>query len=328
MTRKVLYEDVVPYDLPSAWSALAGPCTGVIQLPVTVYWGPIRHFDVGDRDQRRYAYQQLVREGTSDVQERLLNPILLQYDWPSLVLPSRCRAAWETAFADLGMTSILAVSQDDLLERVTALLLEQLAANGFALAGAGAIREHGLTNRPTHDIDLFAQSTLTTEQFAAAVTRTRQVLTDHGLDVDLVRRHPLFARFLVRADAEDAIEVDLAVNWRALPPVELRLGPVLAESDAVAGKLSAIYSRGEVRDFLDLDAIRGSGRYTDNDLLTLGKEHDDGFDPQMFAQQLSRIAYMPASYAAQYGVDQDTFESIRDRTLSWAQHLRDRSSGA
>jgi hypothetical protein len=34
----------------------------------------------------------------------------------------------------------------------------------------------------------------------------------------------------------------------------MSFGPVLSERDAVAGKRSAVYSRGEVRDFLDLDA--------------------------------------------------------------------------
>jgi hypothetical protein len=92
----------------------------------------------------------------------------------------------------------------------------------------------------------------------------------------------------------------------------------LAESDAVAGKLSAIYSRGEVRDFLDLDAIR----YTDNELLALGKEHDDGFEPQMFAQQVARVADTPSSYAAQYGVDASTFEAVKNRLLTWARDLR------
>ncbi|WP_140399939.1 hypothetical protein [Aeromicrobium sp. PE09-221] len=73
--------------------------------------------------------------------------------------------------------------------------------------------------------------------------------------------------------------MDFAVNWRADVPVHLGIGPVLTERDAVAGKLSAAYSRGEIRDYLDLDAIRRSARYTDDELLSLGHEHDVGFDP-------------------------------------------------
>ena len=46
-------------------------------------------------------------------------------------------------------------SEVEFQRTVTALALEALAGFGFALAGAGAIREHGLLTRPTQDIDLF-----------------------------------------------------------------------------------------------------------------------------------------------------------------------------
>ncbi len=38
---------------------------------------------------------------------------------------------------------------------ITQLLLAVLQDAGFALAGSGAIREHGLTSRRTADVDLF-----------------------------------------------------------------------------------------------------------------------------------------------------------------------------
>lgn len=94
------------------------------------------------------------------------------------------------------------------------------------------------------------------------------------------------------------------------------------ESDAVAGKLSVVYSRGEVRDFIDLDAIRTSGRYSDSELMALGQVHDAGFAPYMFAQQLARISHIPASDASQYGIDPVTFGAIQKRLLAWSRHLR------
>ena len=40
--------------------------------------------------------------------------------------------------------------------RITRLALEAAGDEaGFALAGSGAIREHGLIDRPTEDVDLF-----------------------------------------------------------------------------------------------------------------------------------------------------------------------------
>lgn len=101
MAEKVLFRDVVPYEVPSSLSALHGPATGVIELPVIVHWGPRRSFDLGDDGHRRAAYRAIVREGTPEFQEKLLNEGLLRREWPALVLPDRCRAAWEAAFPDL-----------------------------------------------------------------------------------------------------------------------------------------------------------------------------------------------------------------------------------
>lgn len=213
----------------------------------------------------------------------------------------------------------------DQQRRVATVLLRVVGSAGFALAGAGAIREHGLTDRPTQDVDLFAFSTLTPKDFAAAVDRAEDELRTQGFRVIRVRSFPLFVRLSVTEDDGAGLEVDFGVNWRADSPSRSQLGPVLSESDAVAGKLSAVYSRREVRDFLDLDAIRMSGRYSDSDLLALGKEHDDGFDQLMFAESLSVVADFSPSEADEYGVDADAFFAMRNRIHAWAVELRARS---
>jgi nucleotidyltransferase AbiEii toxin of type IV toxin-antitoxin system len=161
-------------------------------------------------------------------------------------------------------------------EHVTAVLLTAIGEFGFALAGAGAIRAHGLTDRPTQDIDLFGGPTLTADDFSLVLQRAEDALRTAHYDVTRVREFPLFTRMRVTGPDRAMLNVDFAINWRADPPVQMGVGPVLSEHDAVAGKLSAVYSRGEVRDFLDLDAIRTSGRYTDPELMALGHKHDDG----------------------------------------------------
>lgn len=49
----------------------------------------------------------------------------------------------------------MAHSAQETQRQLIACALEVLADAGFALAGSGAIREHGMTQRPTNDIDLF-----------------------------------------------------------------------------------------------------------------------------------------------------------------------------
>lgn len=210
----------------------------------------------------------------------------------------------------------------DVQLRVTRLLLNTVADAGFVLAGAGAIRQWGLTDRPTEDVDLFAGHTTTAEQFRTALDAAETALTEAGFEVSRSRVSDSFARFHLRSQGEELLDVDFGINWRADAPVAMTVGPVLSERDAIAGKLSALYSRGEVRDFLDLDSIRTAGRLTDAQLLTLSREHDDGFDPGMFAAQLSRIATILPTQAARYGVNVDEFAEVQRRTLAWAVELR------
>jgi hypothetical protein len=176
---------------------------------------------------------------------------------------------------------------------VASVVLGEIGSAGFALSGSGAIREHGITDRPTRDVDLFATSATGPEAFAAALTASEDVLREHGYEVTQTRSTPQFARLLVQSvngpDPGPVVEIDLAIDWRAEPPAQLAIGPVLALGDAVGNKVAAVYSRGEARDYLDLDAIRQSGRFTDSELLTLAKEHDPGFETAMFTQQLRRV---------------------------------------
>lgn len=77
----------------------------------------------------------------------------------------------------------------------------------------------------THDVDLFASPALGTDQFQNAVATCIQALREHGYDVTQIRSFPLFARLQVIDSDNDALEIDLAINWRAHPPVTFSLGP-------------------------------------------------------------------------------------------------------
>lgn len=101
VNARVLIRDVIPYEAPAALSSLRGPSRGVLTVPLTVHWGPSRTFDLDEPGQRRMVYQALVREGTSEVQEALLNAGLLAVEWSGLMLPARCRLLWEERFPEL-----------------------------------------------------------------------------------------------------------------------------------------------------------------------------------------------------------------------------------
>lgn len=141
-------------------------------------------------------------------------------------------------------------AQDDQQRRLTRDALNALAGTDFALAGAGAIREHGITDRPTQDVDLFTAS-VDADRFAPAVDRLCSFLRGAGYAVEVVRRAATCARLQVSGPDGTAQEVDLPADWRTTDAVSLAVGPVLALEDAVGSKLGALYSRAETRDFLD-----------------------------------------------------------------------------
>jgi hypothetical protein len=99
---RVLFQDVVPYAVPSSLGALRGPSGGLVELPISAYWGPDRVFDLDRDGDLLDVYQALVRDGGADAQEEFLNGRLLLGVWGRLALPDRCRAKWEASFPKLG----------------------------------------------------------------------------------------------------------------------------------------------------------------------------------------------------------------------------------
>lgn len=193
--------------------------------------------------------------------------------------------------------------------------------DGFALAGSGAIREHGVIERPTEDVDLFTASQDVTA-FNAAVEKVSADLRGSGFEVDETRRAPQFARLHVITRHGLQIDVDLGVDWRQDDPVQLDVGPVLSLADAIGNKVSALYGRGEARDYLDIDAIRSSGRFSDEELVAAASERDPGFEVGMFAQQLAAVDRLQLAQVARYGFNDEQLEGVKARCIQWAEALR------
>ena len=191
---------------------------------------------------------------------------------------------------------------------------------GFALAGSGAIREHGMIERPTEDVDLFTTNQDVTA-FSAAVDQVTDQLRGSGYQVNQSRRAAQFARLHVATKDGLQLDVDLGVDWRQDDPVFLSVGPVLSVADAVGNKVSALYSRGEARDYLDVDAIRASGRFSDDQLVTAAAERDAGFEVGVFAQQLGAASRLQPAQVVRYGVTADQLEAVKARCVEWAAGL-------
>src|ERR1700722_10162399 len=167
--------------------------------------------------------------------------------------------------------------------RIAEIALSAAGKYSLALAGGYAIQAHGIGSRPSGDVDLFL-NWQRRDDFGDAVDAVMGALEAAGMEVWVVARAETFARLLVTDPTSAAGEpdkVEVAADWRSREAVTLEIGPVLHADDAVANKMAALYGRALARDFLDIDMILESGRYTRERLLELAAAADPGFDQQM-----------------------------------------------
>jgi hypothetical protein len=193
---------------------------------------------------------------------------------------------------------------------------------GFALAGGHAIAAHGILERPSEDVDLFADWQRRAD-FPTAVGEVIAAYRADGLVVQVDLRLDTFARLHVTDPGQPDRQhrVELVANWRAQPPVQMDIGPVLHPDDVMAGKMDALYNRAAARDFLDVDAAITSGRYTLDHLCRLAQEADAGFDRQLFAAMLGRIDRLDDEDFAEYGVGPEHVATLRQRVKNWRASL-------
>lgn len=175
-----------------------------------------------------------------------------------------------------------------------------------------------MANRQSEDIDLFAPERGSPDEVADDLIAKYASL---GFTVKVLVR----TRDLVQLEATDhdggICKVDLGVSWRARQPVQLDVGPALHPDDAVAGKMDALFNRWAPRDFLDVDSILRSGRYTRQQLLSIAAEHNPGFSTSMFAESLSYLRRIPDREFIAYGGAAGQIEEMRHNLGDWEEQL-------
>jgi hypothetical protein len=208
---------------------------------------------------------------------------------------------------------------DPFHERLARVALSAAASYGFALAGGYAVQAHGFLDRPSADVDLFAEASAHFD-FSQAVDTVIAAYQRDGLKADVEVRSLSFARLSV-STAEERAKVELGVDWRKNEPILFAIGPVLHADDAVANKVCALFGRAEVRDYVDVAAILASGRYSEEALVHLATEHDPGFDPAWFAEALEAVDRLPDVLFAPYGLDPEGVSALRTQMHTWAKKI-------
>ncbi|MFT3886690.1 MAG: nucleotidyl transferase AbiEii/AbiGii toxin family protein [Arachnia sp.] len=217
----------------------------------------------------------------------------------------------------------------DFHRRLAEISLRVLEEYGFVLAGGYAISAHGIGDRPSFDVDLFT-SNADQGRFDLAITALRRALDAAGLMVTDKRVRPLFVDIEVAdPNTGERSDLQLGMNYREFPPHRINIGPVLDVRDAVAAKMSALWSRGEARDFIDIAAVLESGRFSAAEILALADEQEaTPMERQLLVQQFGAAARWSKAEYARYGVDAAGRERIIARFAAWATELGEASRDA
>jgi len=184
------------------------------------------------------------------------------------------------------------------------------------LAGGYAIRAHGLTERPSGDLDLATSASL---DLLTIVDRLSDAFKRSGFDVQVIESKPRMARLEVNRGAA-VCEVDL-LKEAVGPPVLFEFGPVLTLDDAVGLKVRPLADRALHRDFIDVHAAAMRAGYSWPDLERLGARHTPNWSLADLADRLSAIELRDDATFAVYGLTGDQTTELREWALAWADNI-------
>jgi hypothetical protein len=207
--------------------------------------------------------------------------------------------------------------------QVAAIALRAAARHGFALGGGNALMAHGVVDRFTADVDLFTDEEASVTAAAAAVERalrkagfgTERRDQAGGLGDIFYGLGDALAEWIVTAPGGEQMMLQLAYFDRARRPVVMEVGPVLDLEDVVGGKVCALASRVEPRDYVDTAAALD--RYTREQIIGFARRLDPGLTDRDFAEAAGRLDQWGDGVFASFGLGPREIAELRKRFADW-----------
>ena len=217
----------------------------------------------------------------------------------------------------------------ELHRRIAAVVLSAAGAYGFALGGGNALLAYGVISRPTQDVDLFTDRE---DGVAAAAGSVEAALRGAGFEPErqdqvtgLVDLFPDMgeglAEWIVTGPDGAQIVLQLAYFDRGRDPVVMDVGPVLDLEDVVGGKICALASRVEPRDYADVAAVLE--HYSPAQLIGFARRLDPGLTGQDFAEAGLRLDRMDDRVFAGIGLNRHDVARLRERLAAWPRSARE-----
>ena len=210
--------------------------------------------------------------------------------------------------------------------RVTAIALRAAAPHGFALGGGNALIAHGIIDRPTQDVDVFSNEEGGVEAAADAVDAalreagfgTERRDKTGGLSDIFYGMGEGLAEWIITAPGGEQMMLQMAYFERTRRPVIMEFGPVLDLEDVVGGKVCALASRAEPRDYVDTAAALE--RYAIDQVISFARRLDPGLTRRDFADAGRRLDKWGDGIFAPFGLSQEETARLRERFAAWPRH--------
>jgi hypothetical protein len=199
-------------------------------------------------------------------------------------------------------------------ERIAAIISGLAEAEGFALAGGGALIVRGDVDRGTRDLDFFG---LTPESVNGLAPAVELALTAAKMEVTTLQSNQGFVR-LMASQGNERCEIDLAADARLFPIDTRPTVPTLTGEELAVDKVLAIFGRAEARDFVDFAAVEP--KYGFERLCELAAEKDRGFSAQVFGEMLYRFDRLQRR---EFEIDDEGFHRLGQAVQSWRERSRD-----
>jgi Nucleotidyl transferase AbiEii toxin, Type IV TA system len=211
----------------------------------------------------------------------------------------------------------------DLHREVAAIALRAAAPHGFALGGGNALIAHGITERPTQDVDVFSDEQGGVEAAADAVEGalrdagfgTERRDENGGLGDIFYGMGDGLAEWIVTAPGGGQMMLQMAYFDRARRPVIMDVGPVLDLEDVVGGKVCALASRAEPRDYVDTAAALE--RYSIEQMIGFARRLDPGLTDRDFADAGRRLDQWGDAVFGPFGLSPRDVTKLRARFAAW-----------
>ena len=207
--------------------------------------------------------------------------------------------------------------------QVAAIALRAAAPHGFALGGGNALIAYGVIDRFTQDVDVFSDEEGGVE---AAADSVEAALREAGFGTE--RRDKAgglgdifyglgegMAEWIVTAPGGEQMMLQMAYFDRARRPVIMEFGPVLDLEDVVGGKVCALASRVEPRDYVDTAAALE--RYTVGQIVGFARRLDPGLTDRDFAEAAERLDQWGDGVFASFGLGPRDIAELRARFAAW-----------